>query len=359
MRTNVYVMYGGQSPEHDVSLKTALAVMNRLDRDRYRVHPIYVEPDGAWRGGDELTEGLDDIESLRLSNGEGSSMGGILKQWYREDRSNHVVFPVLHGPNGEDGTLQGMLEMLNIPYVGNGVLASAAGMDKIMTKRIMEQAGIPQTPYTAFTLYEWNKEADRLVHTIESSVGYPCYVKPANMGSSVGISRCGNREELEASIREAFRFDRKIAVEKAVAGREVQVAIIGNDEPVCSVAGEFERERHFFSYERKYSSGVLTKRIPARLDDEVYRRLRTMALQAFRALDGAGLMRVDFFVTDSNEIVLNEVNTLPGFTENSMFPALLTYGGRRTFAQLLDELIGLACERYREKRVWRDGGAGA
>ncbi|MEF3303979.1 D-alanine--D-alanine ligase family protein [Paenibacillus sp. GYB003] len=350
MKTNVYVLYGGQSPEHDVSLRSALAVVNRLDRERYRVFPIYIDLDGRWHGGGELAGEVGRPGDLRLSAEETVPMGDILKRWYNESRDSHVVFPVLHGPNGEDGTLQGMLDMLNVPYVGNGVFASAAGMDKIMTKRLMEQARIPQAPYSAVASFEWDKDADGIVRELEAAIGYPCYVKPAAMGSSIGIGRCENREQLLRAVREAFRYDRKIAVEKQIDGREIQLALIGDDEPFCSVAGEFERERDFFSYERKYASGKLTMRIPARLDDGVYARLRTMALRAFRTLDGAGLMRVDFFVTDDNDVYFNEVNTLPGFTENSMFPAMLTHDGRRTFAELLDELIELAFRRYRAKR---------
>ncbi|RKN61988.1 D-alanine--D-alanine ligase family protein [Paenibacillus ginsengarvi] len=355
MRTNVYVMYGGQSPEHDVSLKSALAVINRLDRERYRVFPIYIDPEGRWRGGDELIGEVEHSHNIRFSVDEAAPMSGILKQWYNEDRGSHVVFPVLHGPNGEDGTLQGMLDMLNVPYVGNGVFASAAGMDKIMTKRLMEQAGIPQAPYMAINSFEWNENEEAIIREIEESIGYPCFVKPASMGSSIGINRCENRLQLAHAVQDAFRYDRKIAVEQEIDGREIQLAILGWNELFCSEAGEFERERNFFSYERKYGSGKLTMRIPARLDEGVYIRLRTMALRAFRTLDGAGLMRVDFFVTDDNVIYLNEVNTLPGFTENSMFPAMLTFDGQRTFEGLLDELIEFAFQRYQAKQIWFEG----
>lgn len=355
MKTNVYVMYGGQSPEHDVSLKSALAVINRLDRKRYRVFPIYIDPEGRWHGGDELIGEVEHSRNLRLSAEEAAPMSSILKQWYSEDRVSHVVFPVLHGPNGEDGTIQGMLDMLNVPYVGNGVFASAAGMDKIMTKLLMEQAGIPQALYMAINSFEWNEGKEALIREIEESIGYPCFVKPASMGSSIGIDRCESRLQLAHAVQAAFRYDRKIVVEQEIDGREIQLAILGWDKLFCSKAGEFERERNFFSYERKYASGKLSMRIPACLDEGVYLRLRTMALRAFRTLDGAGLMRVDFFVTDDNNIYLNEVNTLPGFTENSMFPAMLTFDGQRTFAGLLDELIELAFQRYKANRFGFEG----
>ncbi|GAA3403086.1 D-alanine--D-alanine ligase family protein [Paenibacillus hodogayensis] len=359
MKTNIYVIYGGQSPEHDVSLKTAFSLINHLDRSRYGVYPIYIEPQGMWRGGAELTVPVDSVEELRLEADDCSSMSAILKQWYNGDRSKHIVFPALHGPNGEDGTLQGMLDMLNVPYVGNGVFASAAGMDKAATKRLMEQARIPQAAYRVVTEQEWVDEGEALVFDIEDGLGYPCYVKPARMGSSIGIERCVDRSALRDAAAGAFRYDRKIVVESEVVGREVQFAVLGNDRPYCSEGGEFERELDFFSYSRKYGSGKLTMRIPARLDAQVHEQLQNMALKVFRTLDGAGLMRVDFFVTDENHIYFNEANTLPGFTENSMYPAMLTYNGLYSFSGLLDELIRLALERFANTRQGQTGGTGS
>ncbi|GIP33301.1 D-alanine--D-alanine ligase [Paenibacillus sp. J2TS4] len=352
MKTNLYVLYGGKSAEHEVSLLTAFTVLNTLDKEKYNVYPIYITEEGIWCSLGLLDHELLDVDELRGSRtgvSPAASMGELLCKLFSGEGSR-VVLPVLHGTNGEDGTVQGMLELMDVPYTGNGVLTSAAGMDKVIMKELFARAGIPQADYLALLHYEWNQEAGRQCQRIEETIGYPCYVKPANLGSSIGISRCENEQELYRAIELAFQYDRKLVIEKEVVGREVQLAVIGNDRPVCSVAGEFLKNREFFDYNKKYKSGQLIQQIPAHLSEEVHDRLRELSIQAFTALDGAGLMRADFFVTDEDEIYINEVNTLPGFTKISMFPALWAKTDGTTYGQLIDKLIELALERHAHKQ---------
>ncbi|MDF2651908.1 MAG: D-alanine--D-alanine ligase [Paenibacillus sp.] len=357
MKTNIYVIYGGKSAEHDISLITAKTVINALDKALYDVHPIYITQQGVWCSYGRVEREVEHVDSLRLKSSGGDvgvSMGGLLIRYFSGD-DPYVVMPVIHGTHGEDGTLQGLLEMLNVPYVGNGVHASAIGMDKVTIKRVFSMAGIPQVEYQSVLRHEWEGAADRYLSTFEQELGYPCYVKPANLGSSIGISRCENREALGAAIELAFDYDRKIIVEREVVGREIQLAVIGNNDPVCSVAGEFVKEPEFFDYKRKYIDGNLIQRIPANISTDVYEQMRKLALQAFKILDGSGLMRVDFFLTDRNEVYLNEVNTLPGFTAISMFPALWKQTDGTTYPELIQKLIDLALERHKLKNTIQYG----
>ncbi|CAM4440543.1 D-alanine--D-alanine ligase family protein [Paenibacillus tarimensis] len=352
---NIYVLCGGRSPEHEVSLVTAMTIINGLNKQLYRVVPVYISKEGCWQPLEPVTHELASVEELRAQTGStGSaarSAADFLARLAADGDGGACVFPALHGEYGEDGTVQGMLELLNIPYVGNGVGASAASIDKTMTKKIAAAAGIPQSEYLYFHRQDWEQEEAQWCQRIETLIGYPCYVKPAKLGSSIGISCCASRNELVAAITEALRYDGKVLVEQEIKGREVQLAVLGNERPVCSVAGEFVREADFFSYEKKYESGTLIKRIPAILSAPVYEKLRAMALSLFRALDGSGLMRTDFFVTDRGDIYLNEVNTLPGFTKNSMFPVLWEKTAGTTYTQLLDRLIELAMERHAGKQM--------
>ncbi|MFS0724544.1 D-alanine--D-alanine ligase family protein [Paenibacillus sp. 1P07SE] len=351
MATNVYILYGGRSAEHDVSLKTALTVLQAVDKTRYTVHPVYITRDGVWCPPWRVESELREAAQLRRQPAHASaaaSMGAFLSAL---DGQDAIVFPVLHGPGGEDGTVQGLLELAGVPYVGNGVLASAVGMDKLMTKRILEAQGIRQARYEELRLAEWQASAEAALDRLEREIGYPCYVKPANMGSSIGISRCAGREQLRAGIVLALRYDVKLVVECEVVGREVQYAVLGNEQPRCSIGGEFIREIDFFDYDKKYLQGGLVQQIPAVLEPELDEALRSTALRAFRALDGAGLMRVDFFVTDDGFAYLNEVNTLPGFTAISMYPALWQKTDGTPYSGLIDRLLGLALERHQARRL--------
>lgn len=237
------LLYGGKSAEHQVSLQTALAAIKALNQDKFEIHPIYITEQGQWVRGERIEGEVTDVEALKMSSAENaisplSLSTEIIPSAASEENAIDVIFPLLHGPNGEDGTVQGLLELMNIPYVGNGVLASSAGMDKVVMKNIFAEAGLKQAKYASFIRSAWEKNREEAYSKVEDKLGYPCFVKPANLGSSVGINKCKNREELENAFVEAFQFDRKIIVEENIVGREVEVGVLGNDEPKCSVVGE-------------------------------------------------------------------------------------------------------------------------
>ncbi|MBT2571727.1 D-alanine--D-alanine ligase [Planococcus sp. ISL-110] len=350
MKKRIGLLYGGKSAEHEVSLSTALAVTKAIDFDAYEVYPIYITHDGEWRKGIRLEEMAKTIEQLQLAGqtSKSNDISGFLPA--QSDEALDVIIPLLHGPNGEDGTVQGLLEVMNLPYVGNGVLASSAGMDKVVMKQLFEQAGLEQTPYVYFIRRDWDKRRDFWLDKIESELAWPVFVKPANLGSSVGISKADNREELIAAIKEALKFDRKIVVEQGVVAREIEVGVLGNDEPACSVAGEIKPLKAFYDYQAKYKDGNTAMIIPAELDSAVYEQLEADAKKAFKILDCSGLVRADFFVTEDNKILINEVNTLPGFTPYSMFPLLWEHTGL-PYPELIERLIALAIERHEEKQL--------
>ena len=350
MKKKIGLLYGGKSAEHEVSLSTALAVTKAIDFTAYEVFPIYITHEGEWRKGDHLEEPAKTIDQLQLT-GEASKpndISGFLP--VQKSDALDVIIPLLHGPNGEDGTVQGLLEVMNVPYVGNGVLASSAGMDKVVMKQLFEQAGLKQTPYVYFIRRDWDQNQNVWLEKIESELVWPVFVKPANLGSSVGISKAENREELMVAVKEALKFDRKIVVEQGVVAREIEVGVLGNDNPSCSVAGEIKPLKAFYDYQAKYKDGNTAMIIPAELDQEVYAKLEMDAKKAFKILDCSGLVRADFFVTENNEILINEVNTLPGFTPYSMFPLLWEHTGV-PYPELIERLIGLAIERHEEKQL--------
>lgn len=339
------IIYGGKSGEHEVSLKTAAAVIGALDFAKYDVFPVFISKQGEWRAGTQLADGRVSAEQLVFERTEYD----VQAELFATARRFNVAFPLLHGTFGEDGTIQGLLEMASLPYVGTGVMASAIGMDKVMMKTVYAEAGLPQCAYVHFTKAQWLREPGTWVERAESRLGYPCFVKPANSGSSVGISKAKNRSQLLEAIELALRFDRKVLIEEAVDGREVEVAVLGNDEVAASVVGEIVPSAEFYDYRAKYLDGKSAMVIPAELPPETSERLRALAVQAFRAIDGSGLSRVDFFVErTSGEIFLNEINTMPGFTPFSMYPLLWKETGKN-YVELLDELIGLALARHRER----------
>lgn len=341
MKITLGVLYGGKSPEHKVSLQTARSVINAVNKEKFTVVPIYITTDGEWLRGEAIEGEVQDVKQLAFQHGLpalASIANGI-----------DVIFPLLHGPNGEDGTVQGMLELLNVPYVGNGVLASAVGMDKVVMKQLFAQAGLNQARYVFFLKKEWEKHKETVYETVERELGYPCFVKPANAGSSVGISKCKNREQLQTAFQEAFRYDRKVIVEEAIVGREVEIGVIGNDEPICSVVGEIVPKKEFYDYEAKYVDGNTELVIPANITNKEYETIKRMALTAFKTLNLAGLVRADFFLTAAGGAYINEVNTMPGFTPFSMFPLLWKHTGV-SYEELIERLIQLAIERYEEKQ---------
>jgi len=347
-KLRVGLLFGGRSGEHEVSIISARAIANALslkdNGDKYEVLPFYIQKDGVWQAGvvaqQVLTSGVPQEPVTTTPN---------LWQFPLETEEVEVWFPILHGPNGEDGTIQGLLTLMQVPFVGSGVLGSSVGMDKIAMKMVFAQAGLPQVKYIAVTRAQvWSNACifPKLCDEIEVALGYPCFVKPANLGSSVGIAKVRSRPELEAALDNAAIHDRRIIVEAGVVAREVECAVLGNDNPKASVIGEITFDSDFYDYETKYTPGKADLFIPAKLPDGVAQQIQDMALQAFAAVDAAGLSRVDFFYVEATgEIFINEINTLPGFTSTSMYPQLWANTGI-SFAQLVDQLIQLAIARH-------------
>ena len=356
----VGVIFGGRSGEHEVSLLSARSVMGAMDREKYEVVPIGITKTGHWVTGDDPLTALSSGDEAGLRTVAllpDPSWAGLMEcdggaETFRAALLARldVVFPVLHGTYGEDGAIQGLLELADVPYVGAGVLGSALGMDKVAFKSVMQAYGFPIADYLAFKRREWEAEPESVLRRVEARLGYPVFTKPANLGSSVGISKCHDRAELEAGLAEAARYDRKLLVEAAVpAAREIEVSVLGNDEPVASVPGEIVPSREFYSYEAKYLDGKSELLIPAPLPEEVTERVRDLAVRAYRAIDGAGMARVDFLLSgETGELYVNELNTIPGFTEISMYPKLWEASGL-PYPQLIDRLIELALERHRDK----------
>ena len=379
-KIRVGIVFGGRSAEHEVSLVSARAVLNAIDPEKYDVALIGVTREGRWlslgtaqlsngnkpdpqalmepfsnpKNGDNVAQTalLPDPSASKRGLAEINNLSGAASLQFSAPVD--VIFPVLHGPYGEDGTMQGLLELANVPYVGCGVLASAVGMDKVAAREIFKQYGLPVLDYVALKRKDWEKDPDAkeaLLDRIEAEMGYPNFVKPVNMGSSVGISKARNREELAAAIDTACRYDRKIMVEKALNPRELEVAVLGNDDPAASVVGEIliSRKSDFYSYTAKYQDEEVGFTIPADIPAELSDRLRAMAIRAFEALDCAGMTRVDFFQDrDTGEVYLNEVNTIPGFTPVSMYPMMWEKTGL-SYRELVDRLIELALERHTDR----------
>lgn len=359
-RLRVGVLYGGRSGEHQVSVISAASIMAAMDPQRYEAVPIGISPDGSWfpgmypqrliDSGTPLVRALPAREDapqsgalLRDASSDGRILAGL-----REGLD--VVFPVLHGPYGEDGTIQGLLELADLPYVGAGVLASAVGMDKGLMKAVFRQAGLPVPSYIVVLRRDWESSPDAIRARVAREIGYPCFVKPANLGSSVGISKVHGPEELDAAVSLAAEYDRRILIEVNVDGREIECSVLGNDEPIASVPGEIVPGEEFYSYKAKYIDEDSKLLIPAPLPPEIEARIQDYAVRAFKAIDGAGLARVDFFLTRANnEVLLNEINTMPGFTNISMYPKLWEASGLG-YAELVDRLIELALERHADRR---------
>lgn len=361
-KTRVAVVFGGRSDEHDVSLRSAQTIMDALDPDTYEVVPIGITRSGQWLAGDDPHAALvSDSPMFHLTTGEDSAIPTserIIQPVIGADAllpkdaavDIDVFFPALHGPMGEDGTIQGMLEMAGVPYVGSGVLGSAVGMDKAMTKVILEQAGVPQLPWLLITRREWQQDPDATMARIESRLPYPVFVKPANMGSSVGVSKAKSTDELRTALQEAAHFDRRVVIEQGVVGRELEMGVLGNEAPITSGVGEIRPRGEFYDYASKYLDDSAELIIPADVEPEIQKEMERIAVESFIALDLAGLARVDFFVEEgTNQIYLNEVNTLPGFTSISMYPMLWNQAGI-SLPELVNKLVELALERHSHKR---------
>lgn len=368
-RMRVGIVFGGKSGEHEVSIQSAKSVMASLDPNKYETVPIFISKSGRWFGSQEATailQGQDGQVARFLTTGHEGAGDGVRTELPVESETAvevasgetvpsmlaqqiDVVLPILHGSNGEDGTIQGLLEVLDLPYVGAGVLASAVGMDKIFMKTVFAAAGLPQVEYIFFTRKQWQQDKEQILEQIEKTVNYPCFVKPANLGSSVGISKVKSRDQLSEAVDFAARYDRKVIVEEGREVREIEVAVLGNEQPEASVPGEVIPSAEFYDYAAKYLAGDSELQIPARVTPEQMQEIRQLAVRAFQAVDCSGLARVDFFIDKrTNQVLLNEINTMPGFTQFSMYPKLWEATGL-PYALLIDKLIQLAIERHEEK----------
>jgi D-alanine-D-alanine ligase len=355
-RISLIVLFGGESAEHDVSCTTAAHVLAAADRSKYRITPIGISTDGQWAIADAaavaLEAGPDHLPGRLDPTGSNVSPTSLLSAAAAES-STTVVMPLLHGPMGEDGTVQGLVELSNLPYVGAGVLASAVAMDKAMAKQVLKAAGIPQAAYRAFAEHEMTPG---LPGELAEDLGLPVFVKPANMGSSVGVSKATTIEELREAIALALTYDEMIVVEEAIAGKEIEVAVLGNLDPQAATPGEIVPGDDFYSYDDKYVSDQSFAVIPAPLGDEALDEAQRLAIDTFRALRCEGLSRVDFFWEDPSDpngrgrgFLCNEVNTMPGFTPISMYPKLWIQSGM-TYGELIDRLVDLAIERHSRRR---------
>jgi D-alanine-D-alanine ligase len=346
------VIYGGRSGEHEVSIASAASIFKHLDRSRYEPVPIRIEKDGRWALTGKVPTAISAAEVLKQSQSEALQ---TVEPTAAVSRSGiDVVFPVLHGTYGEDGTVQGLLELANVPYVGCGVLASAVGMDKAVMKKLFADRGLPVGPYVVTLRHEWERGADAIATRVRQDLKFPVFVKPANLGSSVGISKAKSDDDFRKAMELALQFDRKIVIEAAVPNaREIECAVLGNDEPDASVPGEVIPSREFYDYEAKYIDDASQTVIPAQLTDGQVAEVRRMSIEAFKAVDGSGMARVDFLLSrDTGEIFVNEVNTIPGFTTISMYPKMWEASGL-PYPKLLDRLIDLAIERHGEKQRLR------
>jgi D-alanine-D-alanine ligase len=370
-KLRVGVIFGGRSGEHEVSIRSARAVIESIDTKKYDVLPIAISKEGKWLPpadaakllppsahsflpADFAARGRGDVAILADPSHQGLISIAATRPPLASEQLD-VVFPVLHGPFGEDGTVQGLLEMANIPYVGCGVLASACGMDKVAMKLLFSQAGLPIGEYIWFLRSQWQSNPASVARRVARDIGFPCFVKPANLGSSVGVSKAMDKTGLIESVDLAARYDRKIIVEAALDAREIECAVIGNDEPEASLPGEYvvyDEAARFLDYTEKYAdTGRVKFVVPAPLSKSMISRIQRMAIQVFKAVDGAGLARVDFFLTrDGQELLVNELNTMPGLTEVSGYPKMWEASGI-PFPRVLDRLIELAFERHQDKSL--------
>ncbi len=363
-RVRVGIMFGGRSGEHEVSLASAASVLQAMDRSRFEPIPIGLAKDGRWLvGGDPLRALADNVKGA-LSPGDVTSpvKHGLVSRAEKSESADQalarvetaesfpaglrreldVVLIMLHGPYGEDGTVQGLLELAGIPYVGAGVLASAVGMDKAVMKAVFRAAGLPVVEHLVILSREWESAPDAVAGQVARELGYPCFVKPSNLGSSVGVTKVKSPEALPAAMAEAVLHGRKLLVERAVQGREIEVSVLGNDAPLASLPGEILYDREWYDYEAKYAEGHTTLQIPAPLAPEQTRRFQQLAVAAFRAIDCRGMARVDFFL-EGERILVNEINTIPGFTATSAYPKLWEASGL-AYPELITRLIELALE---------------
>lgn len=351
-KLSVCVLFGGMSPEHEVSLRSAESVLNHMNPDKYNIFPVGITKSGDWMlfGGKDYSmlpsgqwENFPDNRKATISPIRGQGLLSFEGDCVVRERID-VVFPVLHGENGEDGTVQGLLRLAGIPFVGPHVAASAVAMDKTLTKLVVDNAQISQAAWQLVRKSELNNRIDHILDSLENRFSYPMFVKPAGTGSSVGVSKVVNREGLGSALRNASSYDEKVLVEEYICGREIEVAVMGNDNPVASICGEIDSGVEFYDYDAKYITDTSVAYIPARISAEVAEQVREAAVRVYSVIGCKGLSRVDFFVTyEDNQVVFNEINTLPGFTSISMYPKLFAASGI-AYEDLVDQLIALALE---------------
>ena len=351
-KLSVCILFGGISPEHEVSLRSAESVLNNIDKEKYNIFPVGITKEGDWIifGGDDYSmlpsgawKSHPDNRRAAISPVRGQGLLSFEGDCVVRERID-VVFPVLHGENGEDGAMQGLLQMAGIPYVGPHVAASAVAMDKTLTKLVVDHAGVPQAAWKLVRRNELRNHMENTLTALENRFTYPMFVKPAGTGSSVGVSKAGDKEALRKALEHAARYDDKILVEEFIHGREIEVAVMGNENPVASVAGEIDSGADFYDYDAKYVTDTSVAYIPARIPEDVEEIVREAAVKVYSAIGCQGLSRVDFFVTyEENRVVFNEINTLPGFTSISMYPKLFAASGIE-YTDLIDELLKLAME---------------
>lgn len=350
-KLRVGVIFGGRSGEHEVSLMSAKSVLNALDPQKYEVTPVAITKSGKWRLAGQALElikqgKLPNIADDTIPSGDNDIS---LVPDPTSEQPFDVVFPVLHGTYGEDGTIQGLLDLANIPYVGAGVTSSAVSMDKAMMRVLFASVGLPLAPWVTVLRSRWEVQPDKVIEQIESHLSYPCFVKPANLGSSVGISKANNDRELAQAMDLAAEYDRKLVIEQGLIGvREIEVSVLGNDDPKVSVPGEVIPGNEFYDYRAKYLQDNSQLIIPADISQEQTRQIQEYALKAFKAVDCSGMARIDFFLTSGGEVLVNEINTIPGFTRISMYPKLWEASGV-SFGELIDTLIMLAVERHKDR----------
>ena len=354
-KIKVGIIFGGKSAEHEVSLQSAKNIIEAIDKDKYEPVLIGVDKKGKWLLMDNTTFLLnsEDPKFIKLNNEKGQSVAFVPQSngritnldTHQSDKSIDVVFPILHGPFGEDGTMQGLLKLANIPFVGASVLGSAVGMDKDVMKRLLRDAEIPIGKFLVC------KEKDIPTYEeVVKHIGLPFFVKPANMGSSVGVSKVSEKKDFDRAIQEAFMYDKKILIEENVKGREIECSVLGNDDPITSIPGEIIPNHEFYSYEAKYiDKHGATFEIPAKLSDEIIKKVQTLAIKTFKTLSCEGLGRVDFFLKEKGDVLVKEINTIPGFTSISMYPKLWEASGI-SYTELIDRLIQLALERFEKEQ---------
>ena len=369
MKTRIGVIFGGRSGEHEISIRSAKTVIEKIDKNKYEVIPIAINREGNWLNPADslnlLPEKTQEVlaESIKnLPRNEIALLGDTHYKGLTRFKSSEteekllpldVVFPVLHGTYGEDGTIQGLLEMAGIPYIGCGVLSSSCGMDKVVMKTLFRDAGLPLCRYVWFLRSEWEQNPYPVLEQTETKLGFPCFVKPANLGSSVGVSKADDQESLRNAITLAAEYDRKIIIEEALDMREIECAVIGNDQPQASLPGEYivhTEDKKFLDYTEKYAgTGNNEFIVPALISDELTKKIQQMAVTAFKAVDGSGFARVDFFLlNDKGTLLINEINTIPGLTDASGFPKMWS-GSGKDFSEILDLLVKYAFERHADR----------